>query len=431
MGKQFSIDTETVLKRVDKDEVAELALNLANIDSPSGYEKEVGEFIYSWLEQQGFSPRKVGMLEDRFNVFGRLKGKGNGYSLLFNAHMDTAVAKEDTWVWADAADPIWHSGWREGDKLVSFGIVNDKGPLAATMIAAKAIKESGVQLEGDLLVTAVCSEIARNPVDEFQPPRYMSRHIGAEYMVTHGVFADYALVAEATNRSYTWVECGTASFKLTIAFKDHHMYTPHLPRPTKMEESPNAVVRMAKVIEAFEDWAYEYQQKYQYKFTGGVVVPKAAIMSIRGGDPTLLGAVPGVCSLYIFCFIPPDFNPGTISTELKEMTEKIGVPVDIEMYAYRRGFEGKNVSMLADAVERTHLIVFNEKPRPVSPGITSMWRDVNVFNGFGIPSLTYGPGMSTAMFQEHMTFYIEVDELYQFAKAYALIALDICSKKKE
>lgn len=166
---KLSQEAEKVISRVSKDEVVNLALDLANIDSPTGYEKDVLEFIYSWLEKEGFSPKKVGMLEDRYNVVGRLKGKGTGYTLLFNAHTDTTLSKDDTWIQANVADPIWHSAWRDGDMLIGYGIVNDKGPLASTMIAAKAIKESGVQLKGDLLVTAVCCEISRDPVDELQP----------------------------------------------------------------------------------------------------------------------------------------------------------------------------------------------------------------------------------------------------------------------
>ncbi len=71
---KLSQEAEKVISRVSKDEVVNLALDLANIDSPTGYEKDVLEFIYSWLEKEGFSPKKVGMLEDRYNVAGRLKG---------------------------------------------------------------------------------------------------------------------------------------------------------------------------------------------------------------------------------------------------------------------------------------------------------------------------------------------------------------------
>jgi len=35
---------------------------------------------------------------------------------------------------------IHHKAWREGEELVGEGVVNDKGPMAAFLIAAKSLK---------------------------------------------------------------------------------------------------------------------------------------------------------------------------------------------------------------------------------------------------------------------------------------------------
>ena len=371
------------------------------------------------------------MLEDRYNVVGTLKGTGKGYTLLTNSHTDTTMGKDETWIQANAAEAIWHSAWRDGNLLVGYGIVNDKGPLAATMIAAKALKESGAPIKGDLLVTAVCSEISKDPVDELQPPKFYSREIGAEYMVSHGVLADYALVAEATGHGCCRLLSGMAAFKITISLEGTYAYIPYLKRPTTLVDSPNAIVRMAKIIEAFEEWAYQYQQRYRVEFDGGTVIPKASIVGIRGGDPTTLGAVIGVCSIYIKCFTPPGFLPLTITRELNEMVERIGVPAQVECFAFRPGFEGKNTDLLTDAIGRAHRTIFNEDLRPVKPEIPSMWRDCNVFNSFGIPSVTYGPGAPAGELPKGIPFAMEVDELYNFTKSFALIALDICSMDRK
>lgn len=428
---ELSKDAEKVISKVDKDEVVDLALALCNIDSPVGHEGEVLAFIHGWLAEHDFSPKKVGMLEDRYNVVGTLKGTGKGYTLLTNSHTDTTMGKDETWIQANAAEAIWHSAWRDGNLLVGYGIVNDKGPLAATMIAAKALKESGAPIKGDLLVTAVCSEISKDPVDELQPPKFYSREIGAEYMVSHGVLADYALVAEATGHGCCRLLSGMAAFKITISLEGTYAYIPYLKRPTTLVDSPNAIVRMAKIIEAFEEWAYQYQQRYRVEFDGGTVIPKASIVGIRGGDPTTLGAVIGVCSIYIKCFTPPGFLPLTITRELNEMVERIGVPAQVECFAFRPGFEGKNTDLLTNAIGRAHRTIFNEELRPVNPEIPSMWRDCNVFNSFGIPSVTYGPGAPAGELPKGIPFAMEVDELYNFTKSFALIALDICSRDRK
>ena len=64
-------------------------------------------------------------------MVGTLMGTGGGYSLLFNAHMDTSVSEEDIWIHRDPTRAIEHKAWREGDVLFGNGIVNDKGLMAS------------------------------------------------------------------------------------------------------------------------------------------------------------------------------------------------------------------------------------------------------------------------------------------------------------
>ena len=106
VGGKLSSDAEKVLSKVSKAEVVDLALALCNIASPVGHEGEVLQFIYDWMAQQGFAPKKIGMLEHRYNVVGTLKGSGKGYTLLTNSHTDTTMGKDETWIQANAADPI-------------------------------------------------------------------------------------------------------------------------------------------------------------------------------------------------------------------------------------------------------------------------------------------------------------------------------------
>ena len=160
--------SDDVVALIDKDELVRFALEICNIDSAVGHEGEVGEHLYNWMRQQGFGPRKIGLLSDRFNVLGTLPGTGGGYSLIFNSHMDTAVPREPDLVHADPTRAVYHSAWQEDDLLVGEGICNDKGPMAAFLIAAKAIKNSGHRLKGDLLVSAAVMETAGEPHDE--PP---------------------------------------------------------------------------------------------------------------------------------------------------------------------------------------------------------------------------------------------------------------------
>ena len=135
---------DSVLSQIDRDELAALALAMGNIDSPTGQEKEMGRFVSEWLQREGFKTRVIGVVSERPNVVGTLKGAGGGCSLLFNAHMDTAVAAENVWSRRNCVAPVFHSAWREGERLYGHGVVNDKGPMACFMLAAKAIKKAGI-----------------------------------------------------------------------------------------------------------------------------------------------------------------------------------------------------------------------------------------------------------------------------------------------
>ena len=128
-----------VLSRIHEDELVELVLNLSNVESPPGFEGPVGDAIYEWLADQELDPQRVGMFEDRFNVFAEVRGKGRGPALAFNAHMDVSVSREDHLTTRDPSLPEYHLGWADGDMLIGNPVVNDKGPMSAFMIAARAI----------------------------------------------------------------------------------------------------------------------------------------------------------------------------------------------------------------------------------------------------------------------------------------------------
>ena len=225
---------------IDQEELVKLALDLANIDSPPGHEKPVSDYVYSWLRENGFAAAQIALVPERPNVVGRLSGSGGGFDLIFNAHMDVAWGPDERRWMHDPDNPFYVSAWREGETLIGNGLVNDKGPLACTLIAAKAVKEAGVPLLGDLIVTGVCGEIGQEPVDEFAAPEFLSKEVGTRYLVTHGVIGDFAVVAEATDFGLTWVEAGKAFFKITV-LGGSSRYTPYIDHPESLADNQNAV----------------------------------------------------------------------------------------------------------------------------------------------------------------------------------------------
>jgi acetylornithine deacetylase len=184
---------------IDPQFITDTAVRLVQIDSinpflsPEGVgEAEAARFTAETLARLGLVVDSFEVAPGRWNVIGRLPGRGHGRSLLLNAHLDTVGV-------AGMAEPF--SGTVVNGRLYGRGSLDMKGSLAAMLGAAKAIVDSGVRLDGDLLVTAVADE------------EYSS--IGTEHLV-QTVTADAAIVTEPTDlqlcrahRGYIWFDVET------------------------------------------------------------------------------------------------------------------------------------------------------------------------------------------------------------------------------
>ena len=417
---------DDVVARIDPQEVVDLALALGNIDSPTGSEGAAGVFVRDWLTEQGFQPRTFALTEDRINVAAWIEGTGGGYSLIYNSHLDTTLRPDAIFSAKDPNDPLFHSAWVEGDEIYGDGVVNDKGPMAAFLVAGKAILQSGYPLKGDLIVSAVAGEISREPIEEWQGPAYLSKDLGARFMVTHGAVADYALVAEGTGFGIVGIEPGKAHFKVTVFTDTPRYYTPYLPRPTGLVDAPNAIVQTAAVIEAFERWAYEYQVANTYESQNGTIVPKASINAIRSGYPFNLTSAPQLCSFYVDTRILPGANPLDLRDDLRRILREVGVEGTVELFLYRPGFEAKGAERLIETVRRCHDQVFDTPPAIVGEPVTSMWRDTNAFNELGIPAISYAPRSTSHAARKSF----KVKDLTDASLAYARIAMDLCNQDR-
>jgi acetylornithine deacetylase/succinyl-diaminopimelate desuccinylase-like protein len=417
---------QRVSDQIDVNELVKLALELGNLDSPTGSEGPVADYVYEWLVREGFSARKVAMVADRPNVIGTLPGAGRGKSLVFNSHMDTSIHKDHYWTTRRAAEPIFHAAWR--DVLVGNGVCNDKGPMATWLLAAKAIKNSGVKLKGDLLMMAVVGEIGIEPVDEFQGTQYLAKDAGTRFAITHGGVADYALVAEGTDFGIVGVEAGKAFFKVTVFGDDVMTYTPYVQRPVPVNENRNAIVRMGPFIQKVEEWAVEYEEKNRYRCAGGTVVPKVNIGAIRGGLPYKITNTTQQCAIYVDVRTTPEQNPLDIRVQLEGLLSDAGLPGEVELFLYRPSFEAdmKKAEPLAAAITRAHEAIIGTPPKAAAPVFSSMWRDVNPFNEMRIPALTYGPGISVG----GGTFGMRITDLVTGTKLYALTALNLCDQER-
>jgi acetylornithine deacetylase/succinyl-diaminopimelate desuccinylase-like protein len=245
-------------------------------------------------------------------------------------------------------------------------------------------------------------------------------------MVTHGVVADYALVAEGTGFGIVGIEPGKAHFKVTVRTDTPRYYTPYLPRPTGLADSPNAIVKATAAIAAFEKWAYDYQTRNTYRGAMGTIVPKASVNAIRSGYPFNLTSAPQIAAFYVDTRILPGANPMDVRDELRGVLREAGVDGTVELFLYRPGFEAKGAEHLIDAIKRSHAQTFDTPPAIVGDPVTSMWRDTNAFNELGIPAISYAPRAAS----HAKTKSLKVKDLTDAALVYARIAMDLCDQPR-
>ncbi len=104
---------------------------------------------------------------------------------------------------------------------------------------------------------------------------------------------------------------------------------------------------------------------------------------------------------------------------------------EVTPYQWARGYIAKNAEPLINAITEAHRFVLHSEPADPSPSELSMWRDLNVFNEVGIPSVCYGAPRQKESFTEVQDRAMKVDDLVAATKVYALTAMNLCGVARQ
>jgi len=375
--------------------------------------------VLQWLGAAGIKGELQFITSESVNAVASLRGSGDGKSLIWNAHMDTGPG-----LGPDASDDEKKlaTAWIDGDMLFGKGMINDKAQLCAFMIAMRAIKQSGIKLKGDLTLTAVAFETGAPSEGRQQGIDFPGEGFGTKWVVDRGVVADYALVGETSGFGIVQAECGAAWYKVRV--KGREVYTPRLERGNSVQENPNAFVKAVPVITAIEAWAVAYEKRETMKFAGGTIIPKAQIVEVRGGGR--VDRPNPFCDIFIDVRIVPGKNPNDVKKEIDAALKPLGIDCEVSLFQYSRGYIAKNAEPLIGAIAEAHRYIFNSEPPAPPSAEISMWRDLNVFNEVGIPSVCYGPPRQREPLSGAGNRAMKIDDLVQATKVYALTALKLC-----
>jgi hypothetical protein len=76
-----------LIKAIDREELVELACDLVNIPSATGYERRCADYIIDRYQRTGIKLLPQVFEETRSNAIGIIRGEGRGPCLMFNGHI--------------------------------------------------------------------------------------------------------------------------------------------------------------------------------------------------------------------------------------------------------------------------------------------------------------------------------------------------------
>jgi acetylornithine deacetylase len=408
---------------ITDENVRDLLIDLVNISSPTGQEIGVAHYLVERMARSGMITDLPLVEEGRPNAVGHLRGRGDGLNLLFTGHMDTSYSGDEEHLAGDGFKPkaILRDGWIWG-----LGANNMKSGLASALIAIEAIVKSGIKLDGDISFGAVVGEIEKTSIEEFQGIEYSGYGIGTRHLVTHGVTADFAVLAEPTGMRIAIANMGCIWLRITVGGTVAHSALSN--RPSVV----NAITVMHELQSDIAAWARDYEAKHIYMGEH----PNVTIAAIRGGAPWRLSRNPYSCSLYLDIRTVPGQTVDAVKRDLRRVlrafAERTGIAEPaLHVYVSDPPTVLDSSLPIIQALGAAQTDVTGENSPSIirRPGADSVH-----LTAYGVPCVAFGPGgrmhpdargASMHAFGEHVL----IDDCVAAAKIYLAVALDLCSRK--
>ena len=266
---------ETACKKIDLERLKRLIFDLTARHSPTGAEREACEFMTDYLNSVGIKASYQPVTAISGNCYGRVKGSGEGPTLMLYAPVDTLLEgdpKKDT----PHAGPEHRADMRpephiDGDLVIGLGASNPKSMVATLTEALTCVVETEVDLKGDVIIAT-----AGGGMPWITPARnHAGISTGVNYLLSHGVTADFGVICKPWDEIY-YEHPGMVWFKVTVWGT---MGYAGIPRGAPGFRS--SIIPAAKVILELEEWLIEYPEKH----VSDQVKPQGWIAALRCGWP--------------------------------------------------------------------------------------------------------------------------------------------------
>jgi acetylornithine deacetylase len=412
-------DFHKAMAYVTPEAVRDTLLDMINIRSPTGHEAGMAHYVQDHLQRAGIEASQQLVEDGRPNVVGHWRGQGDGVNLLFTGHMDTSYSGDEDYLVGEGFKPkgSFRDGWIWG-----LGANNMKSGLAGLIVAMEAIAKAGIKLRGDISFGAVVGEIEKAPVEEFQGREYSGYGIGTKHLVSHGVTADYALLAEPTSLKICTANMGCLWAKITVGGTVAHSAL------TNKAGTVNAIDVMHSLYGDIVEWKRSFETNIYMGEHANVT-----LACIRGGAPWRLSRNPQECSLYLDIRTLPGQTTDQIKRELR---------IALRRFADRHETEEPSLVFLvtdpAIVIDDNPLVkILGDAQQSVMgersiPFIRRPGSDAVHLTRYDVPCVQFGPGgrlhpdakgQSMHVVGDHVL----LDDVVLASRIYLNVALDMCS----
>lgn len=386
-----------------KHQLIRLCQTLVRKPSPSGQERQIASVIREIMLSLGFDSAET---DEIGNIVGRIRFPRPGKRLLFEAQMDHVPSgNPEAWKYYP------HEAFIDGERLYGRASTDQKGSLAAMILAGGALKEVKDELGGELLVAAtVQQETFEGVASEFIARRCQP---------------DLVVVNEATELEIERGQRGRAELIIETWGKMAHSAHPSL--------GINAASKMVKILGTLESSFVPLETPFFGR--GHLVLTKL----ISHPQPNT-GAIPESCRAVLDRRMGEGETRETVLGQIEQVLKTLNMlDRDITARCYlssteERGYRGNILRHdhfgPAWSFPEDHPFVQGALAGILKTGIKTRIRKTAGYgnNGFayallGIPTVAFGPSRKELL--HIVDEFLELDQLFGAYRGYLGIARNV------
>lgn len=359
-------------------------LETTSVASPTGQEEGVARKIAELMKE--FSDDIT--VDSMSNVYCRIKGSGNGKTVLLASHTDTI----GRYKLGERLSPTIEEGEQFGKKgkvLVGAGAAAPKGAMASMLASGRALAKSG-RLPGDLIIAGYVGD-------------FFADGVGIQHMLDgfeeKGIRIDASLVSEPSDNRVVFGTRGRMEIELKVTGRPFHAGAP--------EKAVNAVDQMVVLLAALKSWQLPTHPR----------LPRATASVIDIRSLAVRPRTPHECVATIDRRAVPGEEPEGVVQNFRELVSDVQkrdpqleaqVRLLKAMHPYETSRSDPLTSIILEVVEE---VTGRKQEDYYGPFAT----DSGLIKvKLGIPSVSIGPGRGEDMGREH----VEIAKLVEAAEIY-------------